>query len=155
GVRLRYGRSANSRIHVAGNTSLPVATWLMDGVEDPRGNSISITYLRSDEGSGYPGLISYADGRRTVEFAYDDRPDVHHDFAGGIKRVVSKRIREIQVKSYGEIVQRRWFSFVGAPYSTGNYTTARSRLLWTQIFGSDCPTSENPLSPHTGKCVPL
>ena len=164
GTTLRYGIDDNGRIRAG----VSIARWLLQRIEDMHGNQVDIEYDRSDAGTAYPLSVSYADGFRNVAFLYDDHPDVLgfddrpdelHDFEGGIERVVTKRLREIQVTSGGAVFQRRVFGYA----QPGEYTTVRSRLAWTQLFGTDCPTSqalglaEGPLTAPLGAglCTPL
>jgi RHS repeat-associated protein len=137
GTTLRYGSSPESRVDADGGTSSPVARWLLDQVSQSTENSsntISIAYDRSDSGTAYPSLVTYASGQRRVSFAYETRPDPLRDFAGGVARVVSKRLVEIRVETGTSLVHKRTFGYT---LDDTSYTTARSRLAWTQLVGSD------------------
>ena len=151
GTVRRYGTSDNSRIHAVG-TSGPVARFLLDEIRDTFGNTIAITYERLDAGTAYPQTITYAGGERKVTFVYETRPDPIHDFAGGVARQVTKRLREVQVTSGTSpvhVYQRHVFGYDSlAPAVT--YSTARSRLAWRQVFGTDCDLGEDPLEDCTG-----
>jgi RHS repeat-associated protein len=154
GTKLRYGSTVDSRIVSGGAT----VRWLLSAVEDAFGNAISVAYdddpptdpdLPADSGTAYPTLVTYAGGHREVHFVWDDRPDPLHDFAGGIERTVSRRLQEIRVESYGELVHRRTFAYELAGVS---YTTGRSRLASTQLVGSDgttLPREEFRYTDHT------
>jgi RHS repeat-associated protein len=144
GTRLRYGIDDNGRIH-AGTS---IARWLLQQIEDIHGNQIDIAYDLDEvvePGTAYPSAITYAGGFRVVEFFYEGRPDELHDYRDGIERYVTKRLREIQVTSGGAVFQRRLFGYA-APT---DYTTVRSRLAWTQVFGTDCDDPD-PVASCTG-----
>jgi RHS repeat-associated protein len=140
GTILRYGSTEVSRIPANGAT----ARWLLSEVTDAFGNAISVAYsadpttspdLSPDSGTAYPTLITYAGGMRTVHFVYEPRPDPLHDFAGGIERTTTRRLKEIQVKTDSQLVHKRTFGYDGLAGTS--YTTERSRLAWTQLVGSD------------------
>jgi RHS repeat-associated protein len=144
GTVLRYGIDDNGRIHAG----VSIARWLLQQIEDTYANTIDIAYdldEAAEPGIAYPSQITYAGGFRKVAFLYEPRPDELHDFKGGIERLVTQRLREIQVTSSsgGEVFQRRIFGYA----QPGDYSTLRSRLAWTQLFGTDCPISE--LLDHT------
>jgi RHS repeat-associated protein len=144
GTRLRYGIDSNGRIHA--ETS--IARWLLQQIEDVHGNRIDIAYELdevAEPGTAYPSVITYAGGFRVVEFFYEGRPDELHDYRDGIERYVTRRLREIQVTSGGSIFQRRLFGYA----DPAEYTTVRSRLAWTQVFGTDCDDSD-PVASCTG-----
>jgi hypothetical protein len=138
GTILRYGTTSDARILAGAD----IAKWLLSEIQDPFGNTIFITYDTSDVGTRYPSLVTYgagatkATGKRSVEFVFGEvRPDPIRDFSGGIERVVTKRLTDIKVNSYGNLVRRYAFGYdlTGVSYSTG-----RSRLAWVQQFGNDC-----------------
>jgi RHS repeat-associated protein len=138
GTTFRFGTSPDSRIQAGPS----VAKWLLSEIEDPFGNQIFISYDASDPGTRYPIRMTYgagatkSSGKRSVEFVFgEDRPDPIHDFAGGIERVLTKRLTDIRVESYGNLVRRYAF---GYSLSGVSYSTGRTRLSWVQQFGSDC-----------------
>jgi RHS repeat-associated protein len=129
GTRLSYGQHSDSRVATGGET----ARWLLSEIRDPFGNTVAIEYDDTEIGTRYPSRIDYASGTREIRFVYEPRPDVIHDFRGGIERRVSKRLREIQVLSNGGVHQRTVLD-----YDATGYSTARSRLTSVQRFGTDC-----------------
>ncbi len=154
GEERRYGSSDNSRIYVDGDITKPVAHWLLDQTTQPTsggGNVISYFYDRDpddladsdpDVGIAYLSEVSYSAGLKRVRFVYEPRPDVLFDFPGGIERRLTHRLIEVETEvsvagSY-EIFQRRVFRYS----EPGEYTTDRSRLTWTQLFGTDCPLTQ-------------
>ncbi len=147
GTQLYYGATTDARIHVDDDPLQPVARWLLSRMRDPFGNEIAISYDDSGVGVAYPSQISYASGQRRVDFLYDARPDPIYDFAGGLERHLTKRLREIRVTSNGEVFSRLVLGYAAA----GTYLTGRSRLAWVQRFGTDCDaTIADPLSGCTG-----
>ncbi len=139
GTILRYGLQPDSRIWAGPD----IARWLLSEIEDPFGNKVFISYDdTTDSGTRYPLRITYGagatktSGKRSVEFLFaEDRPDPIHDYAGGIERSISKRLTDIKVSSYGALVRRYVF---GYELPGQSYTTGRSRLSWSQVFGNDC-----------------
>jgi RHS repeat-associated protein len=137
GTRRLYGATTDSKIGSDGQdtpSTAPTARWLLSKIVDLHGNEILITYDRSNVGVAYPETISYAWGAREIAFVYEDRPDKIFDFPGGIPRNITKRLHEIKIKSLDTIFSRRLIT-----YSTpGDYSTHRSRIASTQLFGKDC-----------------
>ena len=138
GTIFRYGVNFDSRV-----LSGPgIARWLLAEIQDPFGNLILVRYDDStDSGTRYPLRITYgpgatsASGKRQIEFVFGDRPDPIQDYAGGIERRLTKRLTDIRVSSYGNLVRRYAFGYA---LPTVQYSTDRSRLSWVQEFGSDC-----------------
>ena len=142
GTKLRFGTDPAHRVHVANDPGQPAARWLLAEMLDPHGNTITFTYDRSDPGNPYPEEVSYGvGGRRKIQFIpeTETRPDPSHDFAGGIERWHRQRIREIRVLVGTNVFQRRVLSYDDTGYSTG-----RSRLTSTQLFGTDCDPGAHP-----------
>jgi RHS repeat-associated protein len=138
GTILRYGIDPDSRVQ----SGPYIARWLLSEIQDPFGNLILITYDETtDPGTRTPLRVTYgagatkAFGKRQIDFVFADRPDPIHDYSGGIERQLTKRLTEIKVSSYGELVRRYAF---GYSLPSVDYTTGRSRLSWVQQFGSDC-----------------
>lgn len=154
GTVQRYGLTSNSRIY----SGASVAQWFLSELEDPSGNKIAFSYdSTSDAGTlhlltiGYGGLHDATSQKRQVEIVYEDRLDPSINYAGGIERRYTKRAREIQIKSYGEVFQRHVLTYAVKGTTAGTYQTARSRLVSLQEFGTDCPASEaDPVGSCTG-----
>jgi hypothetical protein len=145
GTRRLYGGTDDSKIRSNGHATpptVPIARWLLSKIVDLHGNEILITYDRSDVGVAYPDTISYALGERVVTFLYESRPDVILDFPGGIPRNITQRLHKIEVKSLDTTVSLRLIT-----YSTpGDYSTHRSRIASTQLFGKGCDRDDpNPV----------
>ena len=142
GTRRLYGETGNSKIGSDGQdtpATAPTARWLLSKIIDLHDNEIAITYDRSDVGVAYPATISYvkrpsSSAEREVTFLYESRPDEILDFPGGIPRNLTQRLHEIKVTSLDTIFSRRLIT-----YSTsGDYSTHRSRIASTRLFGKDC-----------------
>ena len=147
GTVLIFGDSDNSRVYQ--DQGPAIARWLLAEMRDPFGPAIRFAYtdnpavptggLGPDVGTLYPSNIHYADGTRQVHFKWEARPDPIHDFSGGIERQISRRLLEIEVESNGRVFSRRVLR-----YNEGlHYTTGRSRLTGTQLYGAGC-TQEDP-----------
>ena len=147
GTTWHFGTSAATRIHADGDPTKP-ARWLLAEIENTFGQKICFTYdTTSDVGTAYPETVTYAhdngctDAKRKIEFVYETRPDPLQGYAGGIETHSTKRATEIRVLSKNSggwsPYRRRLLTY--AP--SGTYTTGRSRLASTQLFGSDCGLS--------------
>ncbi len=152
GTKLIFGEAASHRISQGGAT----ARWLLERMEDAFGNQIFLEYLLTDVGSAYPASIFYgADatdtgGSREIRFVYEARPDERLLFHAGIKRFLTRRVREIQVFGHDQIAHRYLLKYA-LPGVT--YSTHRSRLASVQEFGTDCA---NPAAdPEQASCVGL
>ncbi len=149
GTRLLYGASLNSRLHVDGDPSRPIAVWLLAESRDVFGNAVSYRYrhLATDPGMAYPLEVTYAEGVRRIEYAWEARPDPSETFAGGLHRVMTQRLREVRVFSQPGVLHHR----LELRYSeAGAYAVHRSRLVSVQRFGSDCPDLSSPPSAQVG-----
>jgi RHS repeat-associated protein len=140
GTSLFFGTTEDSRIRRGSAVDDPIASWRLAEVRDVFGNAISVEYDRSEPGIAYPIRIGY--GTRGVELFYEDRPDPLHDFTGGVERLATRRLREIQVTSDGLVHQRLVLGYS----AEGDYATHRTRLASVQRFGSDCPAFPGPLA---------
>ena len=140
GTRLRYGGVANSRVRAFGKETIRV--WALDRITDLNENFMTIEYFNFDTENGafYPRRILYTDNSRThepghssVEFEYEDRPDVITDYIGGSVISYRKRLKYISTHFDGQFVKQYLLR-----YDTGS-STGRSILtrvnevagLWT------------------------
>lgn len=144
---LRFGARADARF---GPPGAPRA-WLLSRSEDVFGNAVDYVWTRGPDGpDGVPRLaqIVYAQGTRAVRFVYEPRPDPSIDYAGGLRRVQSERLREVRVHVADQLHHR-----VVLRYETARATT-RSRLVEVQRFGSDCDPAAHPV-PSSEVCSAL
>jgi len=142
GTRRLYGATTDSKIGSDGldtPSTAPTARWLLSMIVDLHGNEILITYDRSDVGVAYPSTITYALGEREVTFLYQSRPDEILDFPGGIPRNITQRLSDIVITSVGETFSRRIIEYSTA---ADGYSTHRSRITSTQLFGKGCDRDE-------------
>ncbi len=144
GGRRIYGDTPDSRVrlgHAADASGAPIVRWLLSRIVDAFGNEIAYTYTQSIDPSGrveavLPSTVSWAEGTRRLSFHYEERPDVVDRFAGGHRDRLTRRVREIRVESGSPLrIHHRLELGYSAP---GDYTTARSRLVSVQRFGTDC-----------------
>jgi hypothetical protein len=137
GTKLVFGEATTHRVSQSGST----ARWLLQRMEDAFGNPIWFQYDTTiDPGEAHPLTISWGagsspgSGPRQIEFTYEGRPDPRLVFAGGLRRSLTRRVREIRVFGHQQLARRYLLGYAAA----GAYTTERSRLAWVQEFGSDC-----------------
>jgi len=137
GTKLTFGASPNHRsLNAPGGSP---ARWLLQRMEDAYGNGIDFTYdFGGSDNDPIPSAITYGNpsGSRQVLFILDssNRPDPRLVFAGGIERRLHRRVTEIQVRSSGNAIYRRY----ALTYASSGYTTVRSRIEKVQEFGTGC-----------------
>jgi hypothetical protein len=144
---VRYGGTPEAQIRLDGTTvpdedTGPVAVWLPSSLEDAHGNVVRISYDRAiDRGTAYPKTITYTyrggelvgDLERKIEFLLEPRPDILHTYPGGVETRLTQRVREIKSTVGAEVFRRLVLTYAGAT----EYTTGRSRLVESQLFGTD------------------
>lgn len=148
GRTMTFGDSPATRVPGPGGT----AAWLLSTVTDPFGNSVAFEYDPGpigDTGGRYPARIRYAEGTREVRFVLEGRPDPRVDFAGGLPRRRSQRLREVQVFVNDQLHHR-----MALRYET-SLSTNLSRLVSIQRFGSDCDPVLVPDPVAGGGCTSL
>ncbi|WP_431045777.1 FG-GAP-like repeat-containing protein [Roseateles sp. L2-2] len=104
GMTLAYGLSVSARIEAPGSTA--GLYWLLDHVEDRRGNYYEIDYLENNaQGEYYPTQIRYtgngAKGLNTyaaVRFSYETRPDPWSGYVMG--KQLRRTVRMTAIKTY-------------------------------------------------------
>jgi hypothetical protein len=108
-------------------------------LRDPSGNEVRFAYSTLDPGTRYPASISYSyrngqlvGAERRITFALAPRPDPVQSFAGGVAASLTQRVVEIQSTVNGQSFRRRVLT-----YNEGTYTTGRSRLTSTTLYGTD------------------
>jgi RHS repeat-associated protein len=65
-------------------------------------------------------------------FDYEERPDIFERFSAGIRQVISRRLKTIEVTYGGELVRR---------YTLGYVANPQSRLVTVDVVGTDGKTS--------------
>jgi RHS repeat-associated protein len=83
--------------------------WLLETEEDRSGNSLIFSYTTVDDGhfgvQYLPASINYTrhtsglSPQRSVQFAYEDRPDVDFTWQGGVRASLKKRLRSITMSA--------------------------------------------------------
>ena len=144
GVRYRYGGAENSRVMTHENAQV-VHRWALDRVEDPNGNYYAIEYVH-DEASAtyYPQTITYTmndaaplPAHRTVQFAWQPRPDVRTSYAEGTRQTTALRLVSVESRVDGALHVRHELD-----YTLG--TGGKSLLSAIRVVGSDGATSLAP-----------
>ena len=144
GTTYRYGATDNSRILVFEDPGI-VHQWALDRVQDTNGNYYTIEYLRDATSAAYyPKAITYTmndaaplAAYRTVEFAWEPRPDVRTVYSESTRQTTSLRLATIETKVDGALVARHQLG-----YALGS--GGKSLLTSIQVFGADGVTTTPP-----------
>lgn len=120
--------------------------WYLSQVTDTHGNNVYYSYLNnpnpSDFGAVYLDKIEYNNGReRKIEFVYEslDRPDKKTRYYQGNKEGHSRRLKEILVKAYGQLVKKYVLDYT-------LFDVANSVLSKITIYGKDGASSLPPVT---------
>lgn len=124
GLKMTFGRNANSRIAAQGAANEPDSTfsWLITAMEDPAGNTIEFEYedVNSGAGLGLPRSIRYG-GNTAVGLPHFQRVDfvwrpinsgvparVH--YSSGLPQFLNRRLESIQTFAHDDLVRRYQFA---------------------------------------------
>ena len=137
GVKYRYGATENSRMMTHENPDV-VHRWALNKVEDPNGNYYTVEYLHDDSSAAYyPQTITYTFNEaaplpayRTVQFAWEARPDVRTSYAEGTRVTTALRLASVESRVDGALHSRHELS-----YTLG--TGGKSLLASIRVVGSD------------------
>jgi len=128
GLVMEYGATANSAIEAQGKPT--IAVWAVNKVSDVKGNYFTVTYTKdSVNGAHYPARIDYTGNSNTglapnssVQFAYENRPDVVSGYRAGSMALVNKRLLSITTYLQSAIAKSYTFNYSQSMH------TSRSRL---------------------------
>ncbi len=130
-----YGKQANARSKPMGVDS--INSWLLDRVEDRRGNYYAVTYSSLDSNYMSPVSIKYTGNDLTgkqppfeIIFNYTERPDQRIRYVAGGTYPLNSRLNSITTKANGNTVREYNFTYQKSP------NTSRSRLTQVQECGS-------------------
>ena len=129
GRRLEYGTSPDAQVS-ASNTNPSIRVWALNKVTDLNGNFMTITYQQDTANNAfYPLNIQYTGNtntglvpQRSVQFAYESRPDTWFRYLGGYPVGTLQRLKTIQTYVDGQLV-----TTYSLAYQTGQ-STGRSQL---------------------------
>jgi len=133
GTEYRFGYNQDSE--TLSSVRDYVRRWNLDRVTDTHGNQIYYNYNESppnDMGTVYLKNITYNnDGKRIINFTYEDRPDILTVYEQGSKIKQKKRLKEIEIKSDGRLVKKYVFNY--------SVNLAKSKSLLDEIteYGGD------------------
>ena len=144
GMQYRYGAMANSRVMTHENANV-VHRWVLDRVEDANGNYYTVEYLHDEHSAAYyPQTITYTfndaaplSAYRTVQFAWEPRPDVRTSYSEGTRQTIAQRLASVESRINGALFSRHELS-----YTLG--TGGKSLLSSIRVVGSDNATSLAP-----------
>lgn len=113
-------RDGEGQFHYFGSTAsnrIDGEIWMLDRVQDRRGNTIRYSYTRHD-GALYPTEIRYTGfaptgdvGSNVIEFEYEDRPDIRISYQYGVRATYSRRLSRISIFTRGSLVRRYEFQY--------------------------------------------
>jgi len=137
GLTLSYANSTDSRIEAQGKAS--VLIWAVNRISDSKGNFIDLTYDENNANGEYgPVRIDYtgneAEGLvpyNSVQFVYEDRPDIAPRYVGGSVLKTTKRLKTIQAFDGEQLYREYRLAYEIAP------ATGESRLVRVTECGSD------------------
>lgn len=143
GLEYRYGYVSNARMFGEGSTT--ALAWMLNRVTDTAGNYFEITYDNAGRlrGEWMPTQIVYTSnngeglaGNQTIDFIYEDRPDVSLAYVAGFASHRTKRLKRIECRQGGALVRRYDFAY----HNTGpsNFSRLRS-VVETGSDGSSFP----------------
>jgi hypothetical protein len=138
GVLYRFGSSVATQI--AG------AYWALDTVQDPNGNTITISYtLDSAHNYLYPSTIQYTGnmttgepGTSVVTLGYQGRTDTRISERDGFRQEMVQRLSTVTVTAEGQAVRTYTLNYAESD------TTGRSLLQSAVLTGADGATSVTP-----------
>ncbi len=117
GWRYVFGSASSSRLD-NGNAATSTFRWMLESITDPNGNAATYSYYKdSATGQVYPYKVNYTSnggsaGIYEVEFARENRPDIATSSLSGFPVVTSQRIKEILVRTNGQLTHRYQLSYV-------------------------------------------
>jgi len=145
GTELRFGASSATRVWRNSNTFDETFQWALDRITDPNGNTINITYTKSNNFL-YPSQISYNDGHSTVEFATETLPHSTSNARAGFIRKTDRRLKSILTKVDGSRARKY---ILGYSDTDDDPSHVLSHLVSVRECGSD--TSDTSMN----NCLPL
>ena len=144
GRRYHYGSEDNGRIVTHENPNV-VHRWALTRVEDPNGNFYTVEYLHDEHSASYyPQTITYTmndaaplSAYRTVQFAWEPRPDVRTSYSEGTRQTIALRLASVESRVDGALYSRHQLGYtVGAG--------GKSLLKAITVVGSDNATTLPP-----------
>jgi len=129
GLIMEYGYTADTRVEAQDRTE--ALYWGVNRIEDTKGNYLTITYHEDNaRGEAYPVYIEWTGNSNqgvvpysSVQFRYEDRPDVSTSYVGGSAVKISTRLQAVRMLIDGDLVREYR---LGYNISAG---TGRSRLV--------------------------
>lgn len=114
GMTMKYGDTEATRLSLSGTT----VTWYLRYVFDAQGDKTVYSYTPGNN-SLYPSTITYGGNlyasngglSNTVEFLYEDRPDVEKSWILGHEVQVGKRLSTVLTKTNGTLFRRYELSY--------------------------------------------
>ncbi len=134
GTNYRFGY--NNKSEQVSNQENYTVWWYLDLVNDTYNNKIYYYYEKnpysSDNGTVYPDRIQYNnDKKRSIEFIYEssDRPDIWSYYEQSNLFKISRRLKEIQIKTNDTLVRKYSLNY--------DYLDTRSFLKEISVYGND------------------
>ena len=144
GTTYRFGYHGYSDL--ISNLGSYTVRWSLDQITDTHGNNIYYTYVENpnanDLGAVYLDKIEYNNDKiRLIDFVYEstDRPDAWTVYSQGNKIKETRRLKEVQVLAYNELVKKYVLNYQTLDLSS------RSFLSSITLYGKDNSTSQSPV----------
>lgn len=139
GVKYTFGTTDAARL-LDPATTTQVFRWMLDEVRDPNGNSMTYSYV-ADNGQLYPHKIVYTNSNGTagigeVEFLREDRSDIATSSATGFRVVTKQRIKEILVRTNGQLTRRYQLSYKTGDNGVRSLLASIQESAWDAAAGT-------------------
>jgi len=140
GHRMDYGVTSDARIvpAVPGSTAI---VWLLNRIEDKKGNYLTISYTKTEGATGYeyrPSQIQYTGNgaqapTNSVSFQYETRLDISTSYTAGALAKLTQRLTEIRMFVPGNATAVRKYVLTYIPSQPAEVP---SRLQTVQVTGA-------------------
>ncbi len=120
GKKYFFGATLDSVLNGPSPHLSSVRTWELNRVEDSHGDYWTVAYWK-DGGFLYPQRIEYTQNSslsltiRSVDFEYEDRPDISTGFSGGVRGTQTQRLNSIVIEYNGSETRRYDLEYTESP----------------------------------------
>ena len=89
-----FGNTENAFVAAQGKSD--ALSWSINKIEDRFGNAINFNYAKNNAtGEHYPASVSYAGA--TVNFSFEERPDLISGYVAGTKYLIDQRLKAVRI----------------------------------------------------------
>jgi RHS repeat-associated protein len=147
GLIFEYGNTADSRVMSnSPSGSLVAIQWLVNKIQDRKGNYMTFTYLRDEQtGEVYPDKIEYTGNTgagvvpyNKIQFVYETRPDpiTLYGIRYQQKNTYTKRLKSVQIYYQTTLIREYQLSYQFDQYSLLTQITETDGSSPVQTFNS-------------------